>query len=144
MAGSYEHVTDENGSFRGTDLLENMRDMREAVEQCWFMISHLAGHDPSKIKAASDAYFACCRSKQYPPYFMASAPIQLTHRLVLGLRSAITVCGIRISAYYLADCEAQPVAFGTGRISCVVDPVTALPVTCPTCLDRGMLKEKRR
>jgi len=70
MAGSYGHVTNADGTYRGVALLENMGDMHEAVEEMWFMIHNLAGGDQTKIKAASDAYFMCLRGETPWPVAM--------------------------------------------------------------------------
>lgn len=42
MAGSYRHVTNSDGSFRGTDLIENGGDAHEAIEEMHDMIAWLA------------------------------------------------------------------------------------------------------
>lgn len=51
MAGSYRHVTNSDGSFRGFDLVENGGDAAETIDEMWKMIDWLArqltpnGHD---------------------------------------------------------------------------------------------------
>jgi hypothetical protein len=40
MAGSLSHITEDDGSFR-MDLIENMRDAREALEECHQIIAYL-------------------------------------------------------------------------------------------------------
>lgn len=67
MAGSYDHATNDDGTYRGVDLLENMGDMHEAVDEMWMMIWVLSGGDRTKIKAASDEYFKCLRGEQVWP-----------------------------------------------------------------------------
>jgi hypothetical protein len=52
MAGSYRHVTKDDGSFRGTGLLDNSRDVYEALEECIAMINELSGGDRAKIHEA--------------------------------------------------------------------------------------------
>lgn len=42
MAGSYRHVTDADGSFRGIDLIDNLGDAYEALEEMHAMIGWLA------------------------------------------------------------------------------------------------------
>ena len=42
MAGSWGHITDEQGRFAGTRLIENLGDAYEALEQCYGMIVWLA------------------------------------------------------------------------------------------------------
>jgi hypothetical protein len=58
MAGSYRHVTNDDGTFRGTDLIENGGDFYETVEEMWLMINWLTGGDKAKIHEAwLDGYF---------------------------------------------------------------------------------------
>jgi hypothetical protein len=38
MAGSYRHITNADGTFRGFDLLDNRRDDGQAIEEMWEMI----------------------------------------------------------------------------------------------------------
>lgn len=61
MAGSYEHATNLDGTYAGTDMLENMGDMKEAVDHMWFMIWYLSGGDQQKVKTASDQFYAHMR-----------------------------------------------------------------------------------
>lgn len=42
MAGSYRHVTNGDGSFRGMDLIDNLGDALEAIEEMHDMIAWLA------------------------------------------------------------------------------------------------------
>lgn len=68
MAGSYKHLTNEDGTYRGPSLLENMHDMGEAVEHMWFMIGLLSGWDRHRVQAASDAYYRRLRKEvPWPP-----------------------------------------------------------------------------
>jgi hypothetical protein len=52
MAGSYRHVTDQNGRFKGLDSIDNLGDAYEAIEEMHDMIMHLAGGDQNKIHEA--------------------------------------------------------------------------------------------
>jgi len=73
MAGSYDHCVDkETGGYRGTALLENMRDMAEAVEEMFFMIRWME-RTGNTARQASDAYFRCLRGEEQWPIFMAPA-----------------------------------------------------------------------
>lgn len=62
MAGSYNHVTDENGQLRGesfTDMIENLGDAYEAIEEMYGMIWFLAGTDEraaSRVEQARRQY----------------------------------------------------------------------------------------
>jgi len=56
MGGSYRHVTNSDGSFRGFDLLDGRRDDGMAIKEMWQMIDHLAkrisdstGADPRRV-----------------------------------------------------------------------------------------------
>lgn len=74
MAGSFGHCVDAAGNYRGTELLENMGDMAEAVEEMAFVILALRqsiGAEP--IARALEEYHACCRRERPWPSFMASA-----------------------------------------------------------------------
>jgi len=42
VAGSYRHVTNSDGSYRGIDLLDNLGDASEAIEEMWQMIAYLS------------------------------------------------------------------------------------------------------
>lgn len=53
MAGSYRHVTDADGSFRGIDLIDNLGDAYEALEEMHDMIAWFAETcDPENPKRA--------------------------------------------------------------------------------------------
>ena len=43
MAGSYRHIVEDDGSFRGMDLIENLGDAHEALKECYEMIQYLTG-----------------------------------------------------------------------------------------------------
>lgn len=49
MAGSYRHVTDQNGQFKGLDSIDNLGDAYEAIEEMHDMIAQLTGGDRQKI-----------------------------------------------------------------------------------------------
>ena len=64
MAGSYRHLTNADGTFRGFDLVENRKDCAEAIEEMWLMIDWLTGGDKQKIfEAWREGYF----KKECPP-----------------------------------------------------------------------------
>lgn len=52
MAGSYRHITNDDGSFRGIDLIDDLGDAYEALEECYLMIQFLTGGDKAKIDEA--------------------------------------------------------------------------------------------
>ena len=57
MAGSYRHITNDDGSLR-LDLIENLRDAGEALEECYHMIQWLTGGDKRRIHEAwLEGYF---------------------------------------------------------------------------------------
>jgi hypothetical protein len=66
MAGSFNHCLNDDGTYRGTDLLENMRDMAEAVEEMAFMLLHIRDRDVSGglIKMAEREYYECLRGER--------------------------------------------------------------------------------
>ena len=58
MAGSYRHITNQDGTFRGVELISDLGDAHEALEECFLMIQHLTGGDKDKIfEAWRDGYF---------------------------------------------------------------------------------------
>lgn len=56
MAGSYSHITNEDGSFRGIDLIDNMGDAYEALEECYGMIQWLGRGSKQDIAEAEKHY----------------------------------------------------------------------------------------
>jgi hypothetical protein len=73
MAGSFKHVlNDDNATYRGTSLLENMGDMTEAVEQMSFMllsIRHRWGGEQI-IDGLERDYYECARGERpWPTWF---------------------------------------------------------------------------
>jgi hypothetical protein len=69
MAGSYKHCLTDAGSFRGFDLLENMKDMGDAVEMLFFMVRYL-DETWNSIEDAEEAYYSCVRGEQPWPAWM--------------------------------------------------------------------------
>ena len=55
MAGSYKHLTDDNGAFR-FDLIENMGDAHEACQEMWTVINLM--EEGLSLKVALDHYYA--------------------------------------------------------------------------------------
>ena len=70
MAGSYDHCLTDEKTYRGTDLLENMGDMTEAVEEMFFMIKFLTDDNESRIASAGRAYMRCFRGETPWPEWM--------------------------------------------------------------------------
>ena len=70
MAGSLKHVVDDDGTYRGVDLLENMGDMHEAVEQMAFMLMLISRTNAGLVRGAEDSYFRCRRGEsEWPHWF---------------------------------------------------------------------------
>jgi hypothetical protein len=72
MAGSFNHCLNDDGTYRGTDLLENMRDMAEAVEEMVFMllrIKQVFGGD-SLLEVVEREYYECLRGERPWPDYM--------------------------------------------------------------------------
>lgn len=64
MAGSFRHVTDNDGAFRGIDLIDNLGDAHQALEECYEMIQYLTHGDQLAIYTAwLEGYF----KKHCPP-----------------------------------------------------------------------------
>ena len=42
MAGSYKHTVNDDGTFRGVDLLDHLGDADEALEELYGMVRYLA------------------------------------------------------------------------------------------------------
>ena len=74
MAGSLKHVLNNDGTiYCGTELLENMRDMAEAVEQMAFiilLIRHRWGGEMI-VNDAVEHYYRCARGEEPWPAFMS-------------------------------------------------------------------------
>jgi hypothetical protein len=70
VAGSFQHCLDDDHNYRGTDLLENMADMAEAVEHMAFMLLYIrmrihGGAD--LVRSADEAFFRCARGEDEWP-----------------------------------------------------------------------------
>ena len=76
MAGSFKHVLNDDGSYRGVDLLENMRDMAEAVEEMAFILLLIRNewqYGKRLVFEASEEYFQCLRGEHpWPEWFQRS------------------------------------------------------------------------
>lgn len=72
MAGSFKHCLNDEGHYRGVGLLENMRDMAEAVEQMAFMLLSIKNRwDGDHIIGDLDEkYYRCLRGEEPWPDFM--------------------------------------------------------------------------
>jgi hypothetical protein len=73
MAGSFNHaLTEDRKHYRGTDGLENMGDMKEAVDEMVFMLLLIQGRwgGDRIIKDANDSYYRCLRGEESWPDFM--------------------------------------------------------------------------
>lgn len=72
MAGSFKHCVTDAGTYRGTDLLENMKDMGEAVEQMAFMLLLLEQRWGGEriVQDLEDRYYECLRRERPWPDFM--------------------------------------------------------------------------
>jgi hypothetical protein len=73
MAGSFNHCLTAGGNkYRGTDLLENMGDMKEAVEEMAFMllrIKQVFGGE-GLLEKAQEEYYECARGERPWPEYM--------------------------------------------------------------------------
>jgi hypothetical protein len=71
MAGSLRHVIAEDGTYRGTDLLENMGDMKEAVEEMAFVIAAYSNRwgGQRTVQHDLDHYYRCARGEEPWPSF---------------------------------------------------------------------------
>ena len=68
MTGGYRHIVNEDGSFRGVDLLDHLGDAYEALEECYEMIQYLNDGNKTKIyKAWRDGYFKKYHPTATPP-----------------------------------------------------------------------------
>jgi hypothetical protein len=65
MAGSYGHIVNEDGTYRGCDLIENGGDAVECIEHCYLMIQHLSGGSKEKIAEAVEAAYATMRERGF-------------------------------------------------------------------------------
>lgn len=69
MAGSYKHCTNDQGTYYGLGLLENMRDMADTVEMLYFMVRLLAT-EQDNIQVAEEEFYRCVRGEAPWPDFM--------------------------------------------------------------------------
>lgn len=74
MAGSYRHVTDGKGAFRGMGLIDNLGDAHEALEECVWLIHHLAEGDLNRIFEAHRDYVAAPEGCDNPGYAKKMKP----------------------------------------------------------------------
>ena len=51
MAGSYNHIVDNDGNFK-FDSIENMGDAYECIEECFWLINYLSNGDRTEINKA--------------------------------------------------------------------------------------------
>ncbi len=49
MAGSYDHLVDDDGKFQGVELLDDLGDAYQALEECFGMIWFLANGDAGRV-----------------------------------------------------------------------------------------------
>lgn len=61
MAGSYHHVTDENGKLRSNEdfinYIENLGDAYEAIEEMYYMIQYLSNGDADSINDSLEWFY---------------------------------------------------------------------------------------
>lgn len=76
MAGSIKHCLNDDGTYRGVRLLENMRDMAEGVEEMMFVVLALTENDPEMLGAAQEFYNKCLRGERPWPKWFAEGLIQ--------------------------------------------------------------------
>ncbi|OAF05489.1 hypothetical protein AYJ54_00860 [Bradyrhizobium centrolobii] len=72
MAGSFKHCLTDEGNYHGLGLLENMKDMAEAVEQMAFMLLQLKQRWGGEmiVQGLEDNYYECLRGERPWPDFM--------------------------------------------------------------------------
>ena len=72
MAGSLKHLTNNDGNYRGMDLIENMGDAEEAIEEMFFIIGSFRrvweGHDT--VEHFRERYYRCLRGEEPWPDWM--------------------------------------------------------------------------
>lgn len=75
MAGSLKHVVDDDGRYRGVELLENMGDMHEAVEEMAFMLLLISQSDAGRawVDGAREQYYQCMRGERHWPEWFRAA-----------------------------------------------------------------------
>ena len=61
MAGSYMHVTDENGKLKSNEdfinYIENLGDAYEAIEEMYYMIQYLSNGDADSINDSLEWFY---------------------------------------------------------------------------------------
>lgn len=70
MAGSYKHVTKDDGNFRADvkdfgGMIKNLGDAYEACEEMYFMISFLARGNRRRIEEAREAFVLARHEDRY-------------------------------------------------------------------------------
>jgi hypothetical protein len=81
MAGSLNHIIDENGQFDMSGI-ENMGDAHEALDECFKIIYTLAGGDMGKISAA-------CRKFRIPDPFDPAFEDEIKPQMRLGGKDSL-------------------------------------------------------
>ena len=77
MAGSYKHVTNDDGSFMGVELLDDVGDAHEALDQMHFMIGWLAKVVSSAWKSRFPTPKGAIAVAEEAWYLRISAPTEL-------------------------------------------------------------------
>lgn len=72
MAGSFKHLLNEAGTYRGTALLENLGDTKEAVEEMAFVILSFSSRWGGRqtVEYDLERYYRCARGEEPWPDFM--------------------------------------------------------------------------
>lgn len=67
MAGSYNHIIDEEGDLISNeefvDFIDNLGDAYEMAEECWYLIQILSNGDKDKIKKAEKTMYQMLRHR---------------------------------------------------------------------------------
>lgn len=63
MAGSLNHIVDENTGKFSMDLIDNLGDAHEALHECFEIIRTMTGGDKDEINA-------CCDSLKFPHIYI--------------------------------------------------------------------------
>lgn len=56
MAGSYQHLLDDENGKGGWSMIENMHDARMCVEQLWWLVERAIG-EPAARKLLDDEFY---------------------------------------------------------------------------------------
>lgn len=70
MAGSYKHLIDDDGRYRGMSLLDHMGDAAETIGECFFIIRSSLSDE--QIEQALDRFYRCSRGEEPWPDFMGN------------------------------------------------------------------------